>query len=254
MNLSLGKKKSHEPHGEHVSRPPGDDVAGGTRDNRWQLNFTTHLGGFRPFASGGVASPLAGTALRRGGRIMSHNAGVVSRKLGCMSARRSQETKLRRVVSRARFLDVEDGKACRILAAGSVVSEGDDSLAGRVRNHALPSSRLFRCLGKHDKFFAKRSGALPLPPAFAINGVPQSRLFQNCFAYGARSHPHGFSPIANPYRTWIRRLGWWFSVCIGRTERVNGPDVRNRVTFEPFSMSVDGYSFGGAGGWASSER
>jgi len=31
----------------------------------------------------------------------------------CISMRRSQETKLRGAVSRERFLDAEDGKACR---------------------------------------------------------------------------------------------------------------------------------------------
>jgi len=40
-----------------------------------------------------------------------------------------------------------------------------------------------------------------------------------------------------------------------RTERVgNGPDVQDGITFELFSISVDGYSFGRAGGWLPTSR
>jgi hypothetical protein len=53
------------------------------------------------------------------GRIMPQDEGVVSRKLLLhLDARGAQETKLLGVVSRERFLDAEDGKACRTLAAG----------------------------------------------------------------------------------------------------------------------------------------
>jgi len=52
-----------------------------------------------------------------------------------------------------------------------------------------------------------------------------------------------------------------FSVCIERTELgmaprcgalfpVNGTAVLDGITFRPFSTNFDGYSFGGAGGWA----
>jgi hypothetical protein len=50
-----------------------------------------------------------------------------------------------------------------------------------------------------------------------------------------------------------------FSVSRGRsvqrTDRAgNGTAVPDGITFRPFSINFDGYSFGGAGGWALNER
>ena len=48
-----------------------------------------------------------------------------------------------------------------------------------------------------------------------------------------------------------------FSVCSGRTERGMAPRCGGNstaapdgITFRPVSINFDGYSFGGAGGWA----
>jgi len=52
-----------------------------------------------------------------------------------------------------------------------------------------------------------------------------------------------------------------FSVCSGRAERGMAPRsggnstaAPDGITFRPVSINFDGYSFGGAGGWALNER
>jgi hypothetical protein len=77
-----------------------------------------------PFAPRGVASRLAGTALRRGGRIMAYDPGVASRKTWIASRgaeiAKNQQPSSRSLVCWERFLDAEDGKP----AASSGLNSG----------------------------------------------------------------------------------------------------------------------------------
>jgi hypothetical protein len=40
----------------------------------------------------------------------------------------------------------------------------------------------------------------------------------------------------------------------GAVPRANGTAVPDGITFRPFSINFNGYSLGGAGGWALNER
>ena len=120
----------------------------------------------------GVASQLAGSALQRGGTYHATRCGCGFNTIWTnLDARGSQEPQLRGVVSRERFLDAEDGKACRILAAGSVGSKQPSSAAPSTSPtlHAVPPRFSF-CLLPILCAWVSARDLSPLPIALSARG------------------------------------------------------------------------------------
>jgi hypothetical protein len=82
----------------------------------------------QPIGLRGCCVSTGGSALRRGGTYYATRCGCRYKKIGLRGGHKKPRNKVVGLVSRERFLDAHDGKACRTLAAGSNGSKQPSSL------------------------------------------------------------------------------------------------------------------------------